>query len=185
MRYPASEKLEIIRTVAGSHLPTKQTLDMLGIARIANIDPLTGLLNRRSFIKQFNGASSAGVRGWFLLVDIDYLKRINDRYGHLVGDDAVVSVAQSMVNALPSDSLIARIGGDEFCAFVPQASCADIDGVIEQMNSKAHDELRQRQIDIAHFLAFTVGYVSIKSNQKFHEAMSAADEGLYHKKRAR
>lgn len=155
------------------------------MTRIASVDPLTGILNRRSFIKQFNGASSAGIRGWFLLADIDYLKVINDNYGHLVGDDAVVSVAQAMVNVLPSDSLIARIGGDEFCAFIPKASCADIDGIIEQMSAKADEELQRRQTGITHVLSLSVGYMPIKSNQKFKDAMSAADERLYRKKRAR
>lgn len=155
------------------------------MTRIANIDPLTGLLNRRSFIKQFNGANSVGVRGWFLLVDIDYMKLINDRYGHLVGDDAVISVAQAMVNVLSSDSLIARIGGDEFCAFVPKASCADIDGVIEQMKSKAYDEFQQRQTGITHVLSLSVGYMPLRSYQKFKDIMSLADERMYRKKRAR
>lgn len=155
------------------------------LARIASVDPLTGILNRRSFIEQLNAASAAGVRGWFLLADIDYLKAINDKYGHLVGDDAVVSVAQAMVSQLPSDSLIARIGGDEYCAFIPKASCADIVGTIELMNAKAHDELLQRQTGITHVLSLSVGYMPLKSNQKFKDIMSLADELMYRKKRAR
>jgi len=155
------------------------------LTRIASVDPLTGILNRRSFIEQFNAASAAGVRGWFMLADIDYLKVINDKYGHLVGDDAVVSVAQAMVNVLPSDSLIARIGGDEFCAFIPKASCADVDGAIEQMNAKAHDEFQHRQTGITHVLSLSVGYMPLKSNQKFKDIMSLADERMYRKKRAR
>lgn len=155
------------------------------LARIASVDPLTGILNRRSFIEQFNAASAAGVRGWFMLADIDYLKVINDKYGHLVGDDAVVSVAQAMVNVLPTDSLIARIGGDEFCAFIPKDSCADVDGAIEQMNAKAHDEFQQRQTGITHVLSLSAGYMPLKSNQKFKDIMSLADERMYRKKRAR
>ena len=130
-------------------------------------------------------ASAAGVRGWFMLADIDYLKVINDKYGHLVGDDAVVSVAQAMVNVLPTDSLIARIGGDEFCAFISKASCADVDGAIEQMNAKAHDEFQQRQTGITHVLSLSVGYMPLKSKQKFKDIMSLADERMYRKKRAR
>src|SRR5690606_2437012 len=100
------------------------------LARVASIDPLTGLLNRRSFIQQFNAANKAGVRGWFLIADIDYLKRINDQYGHPTGDDAVISVAQALEDCLSNDSLIARIGGDEFCAFVPKAEISNIDSVV-------------------------------------------------------
>ncbi|ENS67651.1 diguanylate cyclase (GGDEF) domain-containing protein [Brucella melitensis UK23/06] len=65
------------------------------LARVASVDPLTGLLNRRSFIQQFNAANKAGVRGWFLIVDVDYLKQINDQYGHPAGDDAIIAVAQA------------------------------------------------------------------------------------------
>ena len=155
------------------------------LARAASIDPLTGLLNRRSFIEQFNAANKAGVRGWFLIADIDYLKQINDQYGHPTGDEAVISVAHALEDCLPNDSLIARIGGDEFCAFVPKAEILDIDSVVSAMSSRASGLLQEKRPSIEQPLSVSVGKVVCKKGQTFEEVMALADEGLYRKKSAR
>lgn len=155
------------------------------LARIASVDPLTGLLNRRSFIEQFDTVSSAGVRGWFILADIDYLKMINDQYGHIVGDDAVIAVAGALVKELPEDSLIARIGGDEFCAFIPKSENIDINQIKERLNKTAGSMFQQKQPSVPHGLALTIGKIVLKPKQSFKEVMSGADENLYRKKKAR
>lgn len=152
------------------------------LARVASIDPLTGLLNRRSFIQQFNAANKAGVRGWFLIADIDYLKRINDQYGHPTGDDAVISVAQALEDCLSNDSLIARIGGDEFCAFVPKAEISNIDSVVADISSRASGLLNEKRPDKELPLSVSVGLATCKPRQTFEEALALADERLYRKK---
>lgn len=155
------------------------------LARVASIDPLTGLLNRRSFIQQFNAANKAGVRGWFLIADIDYLKRINDQYGHPTGDDAVISVAQALEDCLSNDSLIARIGGDEFCAFVPKAGICNIDSAVADISSRASGLLNEKRPDKELPLSVSVGLTTCKPRQTFEEVMALADKGLYRKKRSR
>ncbi|OAB82847.1 GGDEF domain-containing protein [Brucella intermedia] len=152
------------------------------LARVASIDPLTGLLNRRSFIQQFNAANKAGVRGWFLIADIDYLKRINDQYGHPTGDDAVISVAQALEDCLSNDSLIARIGGDEFCAFVPKAETSNIDSVVADISSRASGLLNEKRPDKELPLSVSVGLATCKPRQTFEEVLALADERLYRKK---
>ncbi|PWL18394.1 GGDEF domain-containing protein [Falsochrobactrum shanghaiense] len=155
------------------------------LARIASVDPLTGVLNRRSFIEQFEAASGAGVKGWLLIADIDYLKNVNDQYGHLAGDAAVIAIAQALVQELPPDSLIARIGGDEFCAFVPKASCSNLDAVVDNINVSATAILRKTRPEITLPVTASIGSFSCKPNQTFEEILSSADEKLYRKKRAR
>lgn len=155
------------------------------LARIASVDPLTGILNRRSFIEQFDAASAAGIRGWFLLADIDYLKVINDKYGHVVGDDAVIAVAHAMVRELPTDSLIARIGGDEFCAFIPKTANADIERVIAQINATAAAIMRMKHPEHTQDLTLSVGQVRYKSKQRFKDIMSLADQRMYLNKKTR
>ncbi|MBB6260052.1 diguanylate cyclase (GGDEF)-like protein [Paenochrobactrum gallinarii] len=155
------------------------------LARIANVDPLTGLLNRRSFIEQFKVVTKAGVRGWFLIADIDYLKDINDQYGHPVGDDAVVSVAEAMIDILPDDCLIARIGGDEFCAFVPKASCLSIDSAVSLISDLAGNLLENKRPVVKQKLSVSVGYITVKNGQSFEDVMSLSDEKLYRKKNQR
>jgi diguanylate cyclase (GGDEF)-like protein len=155
------------------------------LARVANVDPLTGALNRRSFIEHFKIATSAGVKGWFLIADIDYLKNINDQYGHPVGDDAVIAVAQALVRKLPLESLIARIGGDEFCAFVPKAACNNIDDIITQISHEADILLRKKRSNIEQLLSVSIGYITVRPGQSFEDVMSLSDERLYRKKSER
>lgn len=153
--------------------------------RSASSDPLTGLLNRRAFIELFDGTMQMGVRGWFLIADIDYLKAINDQYGHPVGDDAIVSVAEAMQDKLPANSLIARIGGDEFCAFVTENNLMAVEALVNHLNRKASDIFRLRRPGTSHRLSVSVGFIAPKPKQSFVEVMAMTDERLYRKKRAR
>ena len=84
--------------------------------RLANSDPLTGLLNRRAFIEM---ASSRGAAHRLLLVDIDRFKAINDRLGHDAGDDVLRALAEVLQKCRPADSLAVRLGGEEFALLIP------------------------------------------------------------------
>lgn len=91
--------------------------------RLAEIDPLTGCLNRRSIgpatdalISQESGN---GTHVAFLMVDLDNFKQINDLYGHKVGDEVLLSSAERMRKILPDNALLARLGGDEFACVIP------------------------------------------------------------------
>nr|WP_247875245.1 GGDEF domain-containing protein [Ochrobactrum sp. Marseille-Q0166] len=155
------------------------------LARTASADPLTGVLNRRSFIKQFERAMEIGVRGWFLIADVDYLKVINDNFGHLAGDEAVVSTARALEAVLPEDSLIARIGGDEFCAFVPGVSQEEMLGFIQSVSEAAGTSFKNAVKTEGAALSVSVGKIVCNPKQTFKDVISQADEKLYRKKRMR
>jgi len=155
------------------------------LARTASSDPLTGVLNRRSFIEQFERAMELGVRGWFLIADIDYLKVINDNFGHLAGDEAVISTAKALETVLPDDSLIARIGGDEFCAFVPGLSQGSMIALSKQISETAGIIFKASVVIDGAALSVSVGKVVCKPKQTFKDVISQADERLYRKKRMR
>lgn len=155
------------------------------LAQTASTDPLTGLMNRRSFIEQFDGAMQIGVRGWFLIADIDYLKNINDQYGHVVGDDAVIAIATAMEQELPSDSLIARIGGDEFCAFISIDVQCEFNAVLNNINEAASLIFKRKHADLNTQLSISAGHMICKPKQTFADIMSMTDENLYRKKRSR
>lgn len=91
-------------------------------ARLAAVDPLTGLWNRRYAIPQVGAmirqAALAGEPVVALLFDLDHFKRVNDAYGHAAGDAVLREFAQHISAALP-DAMLARIGGDEFIAALP------------------------------------------------------------------
>ena len=86
--------------------------------RLANSDPLTGLLNRRAFLDLAIGRSQPHR---LLLIDIDHFKTINDRIGHDSGDEVLTAVARAMQRIRPSGSLAVRLGGEEFALLVPMA----------------------------------------------------------------
>ena len=91
--------------------------------RLAEIDPLTGCLNRRSIGPATDALiSKEGDNGShiaFLMVDLDNFKQINDLYGHKVGDEVLLSSAERMRKILPDNALLARLGGDEFACVIP------------------------------------------------------------------
>ncbi len=81
---------------------------------LASVDSLTGLLNRRALLEQvLDWQSPEPLR--LLLVDIDHFKRINDRYGHLVGDEVLRDVAETLAIRAELRGSVARMGGEEFC----------------------------------------------------------------------
>ena len=160
----------------------KQTAEL---AKRANTDPLTGLLNRRSFEEQFDSAMAHKVAGKFLVADIDYLKAINDEYGHLVGDDAIIATAVALQATLGNDSLIARIGGDEFCAFIPRLEQSSLDQLLHEIAAAANREFVRRARLVNLSLSISVGHQKCKPNTTFREMMKQTDSDLYRKKRGR
>lgn len=91
-------------------------------ARLAVVDPLTGLWNRRYALPQITAmvrqAHASGQRLALLQIDLDHFKQVNDARGHAAGDAVLREIGQRLTAALP-DALVARIGGDEFVAALP------------------------------------------------------------------
>jgi len=90
---------------------------------LANTDPLTGALNRRRFIELLEG-DARRPRGKpetlaVLMLDLDYFKKINDRFGHLTGDEALKHFTAIAVRELRDRDHLARLGGEEFAALLP------------------------------------------------------------------
>jgi diguanylate cyclase (GGDEF)-like protein len=90
---------------------------------LANIDPLTGCLNRRAFFEQadeiLKKAREDGSPVCCLMTDIDKFKHFNDTYGHAVGDQVLVQVARVLKAALRPTDVLCRYGGEEFCILLP------------------------------------------------------------------
>jgi diguanylate cyclase (GGDEF)-like protein len=98
----------------------------LELERMARTDALTGLLNRRALLDEFERESARSARDGselcMLLMDLDHFKQVNDRCGHSAGDAALCSVAQVLRTSLRRGDLVGRLGGEEFGALLPQTT---------------------------------------------------------------
>jgi diguanylate cyclase (GGDEF)-like protein len=107
-------------------------------------DPLTGLLNRRAFDQNLEHA----LRQWerhhrsfvLILADVDHFKLVNDRFGHLVGDQVLQGLAQRLRNALRRSDLAFRIGGEEFAVILPETAIKAGTEVAEKLRRRIDQE---------------------------------------------
>lgn len=121
--------------------------------RLAHLDPLTGLLNRRGLEQvlesETSRAARAGTRLFGLLVDCDDFKSINDTFGHTAGDAVLREVSRRMRTALRPADYVARIGGDEFLLVLPGARRAEAQRVGERIRSMVADRpCRSGDVDV-------------------------------------
>ncbi|MBP2513596.1 EAL domain-containing protein [Sphingomonas sp. PvP018] len=107
------------------------------LTHLAYHDPLTGLGNRRSLREQKEARIRIGTPFSLLMIDLDDFKRINDAFGHAVGDQLLVHVAAELTRLLPADSFIARMGGDELAILASEtgeAAAALADSIVAQLS---------------------------------------------------
>jgi diguanylate cyclase (GGDEF)-like protein len=105
---------------------------------MALTDPLTGLANRRSFLKSLSEAIQSGQGCVVAMADIDRFKLVNDQFGHDLGDQVLEAVAASLVQRLPANAVVPRLGGDEFAVLIP--------GAVDGMSLGQLEVLRQIEI---------------------------------------
>ena len=101
---------------------------------LADTDPLTGLLNRRAFLARAIGRPGEQT---LLIADIDHFKRVNETLGHDGGDEVLRTFARALRAALPADTLIARIGGEEFAILVDAATPVSPAAILERVRGQS------------------------------------------------
>lgn len=146
----------------------------------AQQDPLTGLYNR-ACVKLINARLEQVSRGVLFMLDLDDFKSVNDTYGHAVGDQLLVAIAHILTETFRSDDIVARVGGDEFMAFM---SGADSRAAAEQKGQEILARVRDLKVgEIDMPISVSVGAAVAPNFGRTYEALSiAADEALYHVK---
>ncbi len=155
------------------------------LAELATTDPLTGLANSRVFRERLRQDLARAERYdeplSVLLIDVDGLKRVNDRAGHQAGDAALQTVASAVRRGLRESDLGARLGGDEFAVLAPRTSESAALILAERLRAAIAGEAarwnRRRS-------TISIGVASRRSTGLRPEALlAAADEAMYRAKR--
>lgn len=165
------------RAVGASAMSAKTQGEEL--LRLAQRDPLTGLLNRRSLYELVQRLVAQGREFAVVLVDLDGFKRVNDKYGHLVGDRVLQRVAEAMQNAVRREDAVARYGGDEFAVLV-QGGRETGEQVLERLKEAV--ESVAREAGVATSLSGGVAAWP-EDGATLEELLHAADRMLYRAKR--
>jgi diguanylate cyclase (GGDEF)-like protein len=158
---------------------------------MSRVDSLTGLFNRRHFhdyLQQvWQRAQHGGDDVAIIMLDVDHFKLFNDRYGHQAGDDCLAMVAQAMRDCLrrPGD-MVARFGGEEFIAVLPQTDLGTAQAVAERVRQAvASLHIPHEASSAADVVTVSVG-VAASAVQLGHmtgDLIKAADDALYRAKR--
>ena len=153
--------------------------------REAMVDPLTGLLNRRGMLieaaKLFDSSDGPPA---LLVMDIDHFKRINDTYGHAVGDIVIQKVAEAMLAIAPDQAMTARFGGEEFVMLVPNASIDRAQQLAEKVRTSIEQLRLVRRHDKLEIAPFTISVgVALRQREESIEPLfDRADKALYRAK---
>ena len=116
-------------------------------ARNIDDDYLTGLLNRRGFMREMEYQSSHYRRDHpfvVYFVDLDFFKEINDEYGHLAGDEALITLSEFLVDVFGREARIGRYGGDEFIVLAFEKDTQQAEQKLNELKRRC-DEYNQRQ----------------------------------------
>lgn len=148
----------------------------------ASRDPMTGMLNRENFFAALDGSRRKTDRGALLIIDADHFKKINDSYGHLTGDKALLAIAAAISSGVRAGDLLGRIGGEEFAAFLVGASDEEAIGVAERVRIEV-EAIRFQPVDGRDLpLTVSIGGTPCKPDANVSELMRAADKRLYEAK---
>jgi len=167
-------------------------LDMnIELQRLANVDGLTGLSNRKYFNEFLEEAWKRAVRDRIplamLMLDVDDFKRYNDTYGHLAGDDILKKVAETIQQCVSHPSLLtARFGGEEFTVVMPNSTIDAAQALAEQLRVEILAlKVPHRGSTICEYLTASVGCAATVPQHGGHaiHLLGAADEALYDAKK--
>lgn len=161
---------------------------MSELEELATHDGLTGLLNRNTFFRfagrDFDLSRREGVSVSVLMLDIDFFKNINDRYGHQRGDEVLRRVAAILAERLRRTDICGRYGGEEFCVFLPGAG-AEAATLVAEMIRRAVAAHPFESEQGAFHITVSVGLAQLAPEEHSHleELIKDADEALYAAKR--
>jgi len=162
---------------------TKQRTLENELRRLATTDPLTGASNRRSFMNQATQEFSRGHRYdnpmTMLTLDIDHFKKINDTFGHMVGDEILKILVATCKDTLRATDIFARMGGEEFSAILPQTDIKAARLTSERLRKAVEDHcLATEGGEVCYTISIGLSQLT-PEDVSIEDIMRRADDALY------
>ena len=187
-----SETIHVIGAVVSVYRNFQNLLDY------SERDSLTGLLNRKTFDDQLSKMLAASTdqdsvtlpgeperrhhqdeeKQWLAVVDVDHFKHVNDRFGHLYGDEVLILIANLLTSSFRAQDRVFRFGGEEFVVLLRSATLDNAKKIIERfrLNVAGHDFPQVGKVTVS------VGFVSISALEAPVIILGHADQALYYAK---
>ena len=154
------------------------------VYKMALLDPLTGLFNRRYIEQRLEDEIKRYERHGrplsVILFDLDEFKQVNDTYGHGAGDALLKAFAERLSKATRGSDASARYGGDEFLVVLPECKPENVQHVLKRLEG-IRVEIEGRTLQ----LALSAGWAELRSGESAKELLARADAELYANKRAK
>ena len=154
------------------------------LQEMAMHDALTGSLNRRAFfdaaIPAFNEARARGEYMSCVMVDIDYFKSFNDKFGHAVGDEVLKVVARILAGGVRTDDVLCRYGGEEFCIVMPRTDIAEAQRVAERLRQTVERRAARAVASLQSVnVTASFGIAELADQKSCEDLIRDADQALY------
>jgi diguanylate cyclase (GGDEF)-like protein len=160
------------------------TLAHAELAERSRIDQMTGTLNRETFLETLETMRRRTDTGTLLIIDADNFKKINDSYGHLRGDQALLKISRAICRAVRQEDIVGRIGGEEFGAILMGAGSDEAAHVAERIREEVENAALALAEGKTHTLTVSIGGTTgMFSEASISDLMRKADACLYAAKR--
>lgn len=183
---PSSRKILEVLSMQAS-IAIKNAKMVRDLEQLATTDGLTGLINHRTFQKQLihelERAKRTSTCLTLMIVDLDHFKRINDNYGHPMGDFVLKEVAHFLNQSVRNVDYVARYGGEEFAIILPDTTSEEAFAMAQRMNERIQKkEMIEQGITLR--VTFSIGISTYPIDAMLKEQLiDFADTALYHSKK--
>jgi len=169
-----------------SKVTNELELANLQLEKSSKVDFLTGVLNRKAFNTHLEYELSKSVRyrrnASLIIMDIDFFKKVNDNYGHLVGDKVLQVVSQIVSSEIRENDVFARYGGEEFILLLPETSIDDAKAMAERIRGAIEERTIGSSTRDYPAVTCSLGVSSVISSDTISTLVKRADDALYNAK---